>query len=127
MANKIKRFEDLEVWQKAIEFVVEIYRISDEGKLKTDFSAKDQIRRASFSIANNIAEGFEYNATIDFLRFLKYAKGSAGEVRNQLIILYRIGYINKSEYEKLSGLVIELSQHIANFMKYLKDFRRKNN
>jgi four helix bundle protein len=91
MANSIKRFEDLEVWQKAVDFITEIYRISDGGKLKKDFDAKSQIRRAAFSISSNIAEGFEYNSAPEFIRFLRYAKGSAGEVRNQLIVLYRIG------------------------------------
>jgi len=126
MANSIKTFEDLEVWQKAIEFVGEIYKITEQGKLKTDFSAKDQIRRAAFSISCNIAEGFEYNSTLEFLRFLKYAKGSAGEVRNQLIVFYRIGYISKNEYDKLTGKIIELSQHITNFMKYLREFRKSS-
>ena len=130
MSNPIKKFEDLEVWQKAVEFTTEIYKISDNGKLKQDFDAKSQLRRAAFSISNNIAEGFEYNSTSEFLRFLKFAKGSAGEVRNQLTVFYRIGYIGTIEYEKLNSQIIELSQHIANFMKYLKEFRKntsKNN
>lgn len=75
------------MWQRAVDFAAEIYRISDIGKLKQDFDAKSQLRRAAFSISNNIAEGFEYNSTSEFIRFLKYSKGSAGEVRNQLIIL----------------------------------------
>jgi four helix bundle protein len=127
MTNSIKRFEDLEVWQKAVVFASEIYKISDEGKLKKDFDAKSQLRRAAFSISNNIAEGFEYNSTSEFLRFLKYAKGSAGEVRNQLVILFRIGYLEKVDYQKLTDNVIELSQHIANFIKYLKEFRKNLN
>ncbi len=126
MANSIKRFEDLEVWQKAIEFAEEIHKISETGKLKKDFDSKSQLRRAAFSISNNIAEGFEYNSTSEFLRFLKYAKGSAGEVRNQLIILFRVGYLEKDIYGKLTGQIIELSQHIANFMKYLKVFRKNS-
>lgn len=126
MANSIKRFEDIEVWQKAVDFAIEIYKISEIGKLNKDFDAKSQLRRAAFSISNNIAEGFEYNSTSEFLRFLKYAKGSAGEVRNHLIILSRVGYIDRNDFERLLKNVVELSQHIANFMKYLKEFQKSS-
>jgi four helix bundle protein len=125
VANKIKRFEDLEVWRLAINLAVDIYKIAESGKLNKDFDAKSQIRRAAFSISSNIAEGFEYNSTSEFIRFLKYAKGSAGEVRNQLTILFRVEYLSKTEYEKLTNQVVQVSQQISNFMKYLKEFKKK--
>ncbi|MGV3545456.1 MAG: four helix bundle protein [Pedobacter sp.] len=79
---KIERFEDLEVWQIAKEIAVEVYRISDLEPIKSDFGLKDQIRRAAMSLSDNVAEGFEYNNNPDFIRFLVYAKGSSGELRN---------------------------------------------
>ncbi|MDI6779103.1 MAG: four helix bundle protein [Bacteroidota bacterium] len=124
MGRKIECFEDLEVWQKAVDVAVEIYRVSETGKLTKDFDAKSQIRRAAISISNNIAEGFEYNNNLEFLRFLKYAKGSAGEVRNQLHILKKIGYIEETCFEKMYSQIVELSQQIANFMKYLRKFEK---
>ena len=71
---KIKQFEDLEIWQKAVRIAIEIYKISEEGKLKTDFGMKDQIRRATASVSDNIAEGFEYDNNKDFIKFLHYSK-----------------------------------------------------
>ena len=116
MAKKINQFEDLEVWQKAAGIAVDIIKVSETGKLSKDYGSRDQLRRAVFSISNNIAEGFEYNNNKEFLRFLKYAKGSCGEVRNQLIILKRVGYLPKGFYAKTHPQLIELSQQIANFM-----------
>jgi len=122
MRRIIERFEDLEVWQKAVDLVVEVYSMTDSGRLRTDYDSKSQIRRAAMSISNNIAEGFEYNNNREFIRFLKYAKGSAGEVRNQLHLLKRIGYIGNHQFDELYRRTVELSQQIANFMKYLNHF-----
>jgi four helix bundle protein len=71
---------------------VQIYKLTESGKLKNDFSAKDQLRRAAISISNNIAEGFEYNNNRSFLKFLLYSKGSAGELRSQLYVFKRSWY-----------------------------------
>jgi four helix bundle protein len=57
--NPVRRFEDLLVWQMAIELVKRIYILTSSGPLKIDFGLKDQMRRAAVSIPTNIAEGFE--------------------------------------------------------------------
>jgi len=71
----VKRFEDLEVWAKAVALAVAAYEVSNKGELKTDFGMRDQLRRAAVSVSNNIAEGFEYNNNKVFTRFLNYSKG----------------------------------------------------
>jgi four helix bundle protein len=125
MKKKIERFEDLELWQRAVELAITIYKISDDGRLKNDFGMKDQIRKASSSISNNIAEGFEYNNNRDFIRFLRYAKASAGEVRNQIYIMVNTGYITQELYNEMYNQLINLSKQIANFIKYLKEFEEQ--
>lgn len=85
--GKIKQFEDLDIWKEATQIAVEIYLVSEQGKLKNDFGMKDEIRRAAMSISDNIAEGFEYENNKEFVRFLKYSKGSASELRNKLYVL----------------------------------------
>ena len=79
-----KRFEDLEVWQKAKELTNSIYRISSSGAFARDFGLRDQMRRASVSIMSNIAEGFESQTQALFIQYLGHAKGSAGELRSTL-------------------------------------------
>jgi len=121
---KVERFEDLKVWKEAVEIAVDIYSVCKEGKLKTDFGTKDQLQRAAMSISNNIAEGYEYDNTADFIRFLKYAKGSAGELRNQIYVLNRIGYVNDEFKTEKSETLIALSKQLASFIKYLKEYQQ---
>ena len=77
--KKIECFEDLFIWQKAIEFAKEIYVLTEETALKRDFSLKGQLQSVAVSISNNIAEGFERRTRKEYLNFLNFAKGSAGE------------------------------------------------
>ena len=78
---KFERFEDIQAWQKAKLLSVRIYNVFESSK---DYSFKDQIQRASVSIMNNIAEGFERKSNNEFKHFLFIAKGSCGEVRSML-------------------------------------------
>lgn len=125
MSNKISQFEDLDIWKRAVDIAVEIYKVSEKGKLANDFGSRDQIRRSATSISNNIAEGFEYNNNKEFARFLKFSKGSAGELRSQLYILYKADYLQKELYFEMHEKLISISQQIANFIKYLRKFERE--
>ena len=106
--SKIRRFEDLEIWKDAVKIGVEIYEISSKGLLSKDYSTKDQIRRSAVSISNNIAEGFEYNSNVSFIRFLKYSKGSAGELRSNLLVLKEAKMLDPADYERLKDELIKL-------------------
>lgn len=84
-------FEDLLVWQRAVELSVAIYLNTKELR---DFGFRDQITRAGLSIPSNIAEGIERSTTADIYKFLDYARGSCGEVRTQTIVGIRAHFIN---------------------------------
>jgi four helix bundle protein len=117
---KIARFEDLAIWKQSADFGVKIYLLSEQGKLKNDFGDKDQIRRSASSISNNIAEGFEYNNNREFIRFLKFAKGSAGELSSQLYILMLAEFIPQKTYEELYKELFSISSQLGGFIKYLR-------
>ena len=85
-----KRFEDLPVWNTAIELAVEIYSLTDQPLFRRQRSLRDQIERAAVSVSNNIAEGFERGTNNELLAFLYIARGSAGEVRSMLCLLEHI-------------------------------------
>ena len=121
---KINGFEDLPVWKSAILFLKEIYRITGIGDFSKDWSLKDQIRRASISISSNIVEGFEKSNNNELIRFLLIAKGSLGEVKNQLIIAKEIEYISTDEYAKIRQHADDLSKQIGGFVNYLCDKRK---
>ncbi len=116
MIKKIECFEDLYIWQKAVEYAKEIYLITDKKELKSDFGLKDQMRRASVSISTSIAEGFERRSRKEYLNFLNIAKGSAGEIRSLIYVASEIGYTDTIEHKHLRERAKFLSGSITNHM-----------
>lgn len=86
---KYDRFEQLPVWQAAMEFADRVYSLTNARWFRQPGDLADQLRRAALSISNNIAEGFERGSTAELLQFLYYARGSAGESRSMLHFLSR--------------------------------------
>ena len=115
-----KRFEDLEVWQKAKELTNLIYRFSSSGSFSRDFGLRDQMRRASVSIMSNIAEGFESQTQALFIQYLWRAKGSAGELRAQLYIAFEQDYLAEAEFISAFSLAEICSKQLARFIQYLE-------
>lgn len=114
-----RRFENLEVWQKACRLTVQVYQAFRTLK---DWGFRDQISRAAVSIPSNTAEGFERESTQEFIRFLFIAKGSAGELRTQLYLAIELGYITKEPGWEL----IEECRHIsAMIQRLIKSLERK--
>ena len=115
----IKRFEDIEAWKLARAFYNVIANNIDEGKFKRNFGLIDQLERASGSVMDNIAEGFERGSRGEFTVFLGYSKGSAGEVRSQLYRALDRKYISQKEFDHLYNLIIHISSCIQKFIEYL--------
>jgi len=84
------RFEELPVWNAAIDLAVQVYELTSNPEFTSRYSLRDQIERAAVSVSNNIAEGFERGTNKELLAFLYIARGSAGEVRSMLCLLERI-------------------------------------
>ena len=116
-----KRFEDLEVWQRAKDLTNLIYKYSTDGSFSRDFGLRDQMRRASVSIMANIAEGFESQTQAMFIKYLGHAKGSAGELRAQLYIAKDQGYISEESFSEMFSLSEICSKQLARFIQYLEN------
>jgi four helix bundle protein len=115
MSNtSIVRFEDLRVWQMAVERAAEVYELFAGCR---DFGFKDQIQRAAVSISSNIAEGFERGSNKEFLQFLYYAKGSCGEVRSQLRLARRLGLLPESAADGVLVNVEDLAGKLGAFIR----------
>ena len=99
--KRIERFEDIIAWQKAKVHTIQIYKLFEQSK---DYGLKDQIQRASVSIMNNIAEGFERKGNKEFSHFLYIAKGSCGEVRSMLILAKELKKLSDRESDELTSL-----------------------
>ena len=122
---KIERFEDIEAWKKARELTKIIYEVTSQGKLASDFSLRDQLRRAAVSIMANIAEGFEREGNKEFRQFLATAKGSAGEVKALLYVAMDAGLTSMEQFQQIRTLADETSRLLAGFLRYLKTSDKK--
>ena len=112
----VNKFEDILAWQKAGELTMNIYKTFQDNK---DFAFRDQIRRASVSIMNNIAEGFERYSNKEFKRFLYIAKGSCGEVRSMLYLAIKLNYVSEKQFNDYYSKTVEISKMLAGFIKSL--------
>jgi four helix bundle protein len=92
---RYKRFEDLPVWNTAIELAIGVYMLTSKPEFDKRFSLKDQLERAAVSVSNNIAEGFERGTNKELLAFLYISRGSAGESRSILCLLDRLHWFAK--------------------------------
>ncbi|HLX59727.1 MAG TPA: four helix bundle protein [Planctomycetota bacterium] len=116
----IERFEELDVWKLAREFVNRIYAVTNKGAFARDFKLRDQIRAAAVSIMSNIAEGFERGGNKEFLQFLAISKGSSGEARSQLYTACDQQYLSNDEFTELHDRSLKISKSLSSFMGYLK-------
>ncbi len=90
-------FENLEVWRRATDLAVAVIR---EVEAIPSLALRNQIQRSVVSVPSNIAEGAERDSSGDYIRFLRIAKGSAAELRTQLLISRRLGYLREDFAEK---------------------------
>jgi four helix bundle protein len=123
----VQSFEELEIWKKAQDLGGMVYELCEiNQKIAKDFSFKDQIKRAVLSISNNIAEGFEYSNNNHFIRFLKIAKGSCGEVQNCLLFSLKVKYTTKPEVFNTIEFARLLSKQIGSMIQYLLKIKAAN-
>ena len=118
--SQFERFEDIQAWQFARELTAKVYAACRVGEFHKDRGLVNQITRACVSILSNIAEGFERNNNKEFVQFLYYAKGSAGEVRAQLYVAVDQKYLPEEQFRSLYDLSQEISRMIRGLIQYLE-------
>jgi four helix bundle protein len=123
----IQNFEDLEIWKKARELSKQIYNISRNGDFAKDYALKDQIRRSSGSIMDNIAEGFERDGNKEFIQFLAFAKGSCGELLSQLHRAKDQEYIEDDKFSQIYNEAVSIGKMIASLISHLQKSDFKGN
>jgi four helix bundle protein len=112
-------FEELEVWKRGVELSASIYI-----KLRQlrDYGFKEQITQSGLSVPSNIAEGFERVSQKEAMTFLSYAKGSSGELRTQVIIGMKIGYIPEEAGREWIRETKEISSMLSGLIKTKRGF-----
>ncbi len=109
MAQRLRNYQDLRVWQRAVAHTVSIYRVTRSFPKQEMFGGlTDQIRRASVSIASNIAEGHMRHSDRAFANHIDIALGSAAELDTQLFIAMKVGYLSEETYAGMHGELTEI-------------------
>ncbi len=115
----IRTFRDLMVWQKAVLFVTEIYRVTKDFPREEQFGLVSQMRRSSISIPSNIAEGYGRKSTGDYLRFLQIAMGSIFEIQTQLQIAVNLQYVNAGCFTEMFDESREIERMLSSLLNRL--------
>ena len=116
---KIKRFEDIKGWQEGRVLTRMVYRVSNVEKFARDYGLRDQTRRAATSVMANIAEGFDSQSDVEFIRFLNYARRSASEVQSHLYVALDQKYITQKQFDEIYQKAVEAKNLISGFIRYL--------
>ena len=111
----MKSFKELRVWQKGIELVEMVYKITATFPEEEKYGLRTQMRRAAVSIPSNIAEGHLRKTAKDFKQFIAIARGSCAELETQIIISYKLGFIQEDNFSNLSSKIDELSKMLSSF------------
>lgn len=101
-------YRDLKVWQRGIELIIEIYRLTKPFPKDELFALVSQMRRAAVSIVSNIAEGYARKSRQEYIRFLRIAFASGAELETQLIVAQKLQFASQKEYEKAEQLLTEV-------------------
>ncbi len=113
-------FEEMPVWQKAMDLAIKIFNLTEKLPRKEDYSLTSQIRRSALSVPGNIAEGFGRKHTKDKLNFYFNSRGSLSETKSHLIYGHRVGYFTKSEYDEYSNFIEVLWKELNSLISSLQ-------
>jgi four helix bundle protein len=114
---KFQKFEDILGWQKGQDLAVLVYEHFSNNK---DFDFRNQIRRASVSVSNNVAEGFDRGSNKDFTRFLYIARASASEVKSMYYLGKRLNLIDQTQFDLGINLSSEVNKILNGLINYLE-------
>ena len=119
-ATPIRNHRDLVVWQRAMDLVTEVYRLTDRFPADERYGLVQQVKRAVVSIPSNIAEGHGRDHLGDYLRHLSVANGSLMEVETQFGIAVRLGYLRAEDTGKFFEEAAEIGRLLAGLVRALK-------
>lgn len=113
-------FKKLSIWTKSVDFVTEIYKVTNSFPTHERFGLISQLQRAAVSVPTNISEGSAKSSNKDFARFLEISLGSTFELETELLVALNLSYIDKEKYLFLNEKLTELQKMIIGFKDMLK-------
>ena len=121
--ENIKSYKDLNVWQKAVELVKEIYLLTKEFPKDEQFTLINQMRRSAISIPSNISEGKARGHRREYVQFLYVALGSCAELETQIIISKELSYITTETKDLLLEKIGYISRMLRNLIKGINNYK----
>ena len=103
-------YKDLIAWQRAMDLVESVYKITDRFPRREMYSLVDQLRRAAVSVPSNIAEGQAHRSRREFLHFLQHSRGSLAEIETQLLIAIRLHYVDQNSAAPILSQIAEVGR-----------------
>lgn len=119
--SRIKSYRDLIVWQKAMDLVVQGYKITKSLPKNEEYCLSAQLRNCLVSVPSNIAEGFGRSHKNDFCRFLDISRGSLYELQTQIEVSFRLEYINQELFESVSEKSMEIEKMLNKLISNLRN------
>ncbi len=120
-SRKGESFEDLIVWQRAMQLSVAVYKLTALFPAAEQFGLTNQLRRAAVSVPSNIAEGYGKATRGEYISFLGHARGSIGEVQTQLLIAKAVGFGSREMMQEAEGLSNDVGRMLVVMIRKLKD------
>jgi len=108
-------FKKLSIWIKSVDFVTEIYKVTNTFPVNERFGLISQLQRAAVSVPTNISEGSAKSSNKDFARFLEISLGSTFELETELFVSLNLSYIDQEQYNQLQEKLAELQKMIIGF------------
>lgn len=119
--TKEKGFRRLNVWQEAHKFAIMVYKMTNKFPKEEKFGLTSQIRRAAFSVAANIVEGYAYHSNKKFLQFLDIASGSLAETEYYLLLVRDLNFLKEKEYKILEEKRNKVGAYLNKFRQAVRE------
>jgi len=116
----VKDFRDLKIWNRGIDLVEKIYKITKSFPQEELYCLTSQLRRASISVPSNIAEGFARRSNKEYKQFLYISLGSCAEITTQIIVARKSGYLRERESKQLEQEIDTLSKMTMSLIKKIR-------
>jgi four helix bundle protein len=113
-------FRELVVWQRAIENSIAVYGLTSQFPIQEIYGLTSQLRRASVSVASNIAEGYGRTSRKEFRHFLGMARGSNCELATQLVLAEKLGFGEQAKIDAAARLAVEVGKMLNAMIKRLE-------
>ena len=119
----VENYKDLDVWKKAVTFTTELYKLTSRFPGTERYGLASQIRRATTSIAANIAEGWGRGSTGEYIQFLTIARGSVMELETHLIVACNLQFLKSDELVAVLRQVEDIGKMLNRLISVLKSRR----